>query len=58
MKRTTELLKNLLDSCESQLNALEQRDDVFWDCYNTGNWQSMVDDIKEVMTNLKMGGEQ
>jgi len=45
-------LQTLLTDCENQENALRQRGDVCWDCYDVSNWASMVVSILEIAGEL------
>ena len=42
------LLNTLIEDCEAQENALRERLDVSWDCYDIGNWQSMASNLHEI----------
>lgn len=46
-------LDTIKQDCESQVNALEQRQDVSWDCYSLGNWSSMLNNINKIMELLE-----
>jgi len=48
-ERIEELLTCVLDDCQNQVNCLKETDDVSWDCYVSGNWQVMADNISEAI---------
>lgn len=41
-------LATLRTDCMSQYNSLDQTGDVNWDCYDKGNWYSMVESIDAI----------
>ena len=43
-----ELLNTIQDDCKYQIEALNSRGDVSWDCYQPENWQSMIDNIEKI----------
>jgi hypothetical protein len=43
-----ELLDTLINDCEAQENALRERLDVSWDCYDIGNWQNMTNNLNAI----------
>jgi hypothetical protein len=47
-------LQTLLSDCEIQELTLRMRDDVLWDCYDIGNWASMVQSILKVAKELNI----
>lgn len=57
MKHLAEILSMiqvLKDDCESQVNGLESSDnDVAWNCYDVGNWQSMVNTLETLEQKIK-----
>lgn len=42
------LLTCLKEDCQFQVNSLTNRNDVSWDCYDIGNWQSMVNNLETI----------
>lgn len=48
MNKIKGIVAILKRDCENQLNALNTRKDVSWDCYDKNNWQAMLDLLKEI----------
>lgn len=40
-KQIQNILNILEESLSTQYNSLNNKDDVYWDCYNKDNWLSM-----------------
>lgn len=42
------LLVDVLIDCQSQVDSLTERQNVNWDCYDIGNWQSMLSSLETI----------
>ena len=48
-----QIIDTLMEDCESQYEALNEYDDVCWDCYDKENWLNMVNYLQELKKLIK-----
>ena len=48
IERVSQIISDLRLECSIQYHALEERGDVYWDCYNKERWKDMVNTIDEL----------
>lgn len=51
-KPTIDILAGIMEYFQSQIDALTERDDTSWDCYDVDNWQAMSDLLQTAINNI------
>ncbi len=52
-KEIISILETVLEDCQSQADSLKERQDIYWDCYDAGNWQAMADNLAQAIKKIK-----
>ena len=50
IERVNQIISDLRLECSIQYHSLEERGDVYWNCYNKERWKHMVNTINELET--------